>query len=325
MKRLSPALKREIRAFAFMYEDAAPDAILPPGIGTRPRFEEQLAAWGAMPLDDFAYDIARPLYHFLVPDSGGRARMGEAETREAAAERAAYWGEDSRRLAELVFDDPAEARRRTLEMLAAYWDEAFALEWERLEPRLVAEIDDAERTLGQAGLYVLFEGQPELQLDREAGVITRKSPHEHEVDVTPERPLMLVPSAYVWPHVRVNCDPPFPFALVYPARFARAERELPPAELVRTFRALGDATRLRALRLIAERPRSTEELATLVGMSESGLSKHVKALEDAGLVERRRRGYYVLYALNRGALGTLPSELLEFVDGQRGGTPARRY
>jgi DNA-binding transcriptional ArsR family regulator len=84
---------------------------------------------------------------------------------------------------------------------------------------------------------------------------------------------------------------------------------------VRVFRALGDATRLRSLRLIAERPRSTEELATLVGMSESGLSKHVKALEDAGLVERRRRGYYVLYALNHATLSALPGDLSDFVNG----------
>jgi DNA-binding transcriptional ArsR family regulator len=315
MRRLSPALKREIRAFAFMYEDAAPDAILPPAIGTRPTFHEQLDAWSAMPLDDFAYDVARPLYHFLVPDSGGRSRMAVAETREAAAERAAFWGEDSRRLAELVFDDPEEVRRRTLELLATYWDEAFAREWERLEPQLVAEIDDAERTLAERGLYGLLDGQPELRIDRPAGVITRPSPHEHEVDVTSDQPLMLVPSAYVWPHVRVNCDAPFPLAIVYPARFARVERELPPAELVRVFRALGDATRLRSLRLIAERPRSTEELATLVGMSESGLSKHVKALEDAGLVERRRRGYYVLYALNHATLSALPGDLSDFVNG----------
>ena len=39
---------------------------------------------------------------------------------------------------------------------------------------------------------------------------------------------MLVPSAYVWPHVRVNCDEPWPLALVYPAPFARAERDVGP-------------------------------------------------------------------------------------------------
>jgi DNA-binding transcriptional ArsR family regulator len=244
--------------------------------------------------------------------------MASAETRAAAGERAAFWGEDCRRLAELVFDDPVEVRRRYVDLLGGYWDEAFGLEWDRLEPRLSAEIDDAAGSIEEHGLYELLDRQPELQLDREAGVIVRRSPHEHEVGVTPKRPLMLLPSAYVWPHVRVNCDEPWPRALVYPASFASAERDFAPPELVRAFRALGDATRLRALRLIAKRPRSTEELATLVGMSESGLSKHLRALEEAGLVTHRRRGYYVLHSLDHRALSALPRELLDFVDGGGG-------
>jgi DNA-binding transcriptional ArsR family regulator len=126
---------------------------------------------------------------------------------------------------------------------------------------------------------------------------------------------MLVPSAFVWPHVRVSCDEPWPLAIVYCATFASAEWVPAPPELVKAFRALGDATRLRALRLIAERPRSTEELATLVGMSESGLSKHLRVLVDASLLAQRRRGYYVLHSLDRQALAALPRELSDFIDG----------
>jgi DNA-binding transcriptional ArsR family regulator len=41
-------------------------------------------------------------------------------------------------------------------------------------------------------------------------------------------------------------------------------------------------------------------------------------LSDAGLVTTRREGYYVLYALNRAALGELPRELAVFVDAPGG-------
>jgi DNA-binding transcriptional ArsR family regulator len=61
--------------------------------------------------------------------------------------------------------------------------------------------------------------------------------------------------------------------------------------------ALADDTRLRALHLTAERPRSTQELAPLVGVTEAALSKQLRVLADAGLLERRREGYYVLYRL----------------------------
>jgi hypothetical protein len=68
-----------------------------------------------------------------------------------------------------------------------------------------------------------------------------------------------VPTVYAWPHVAVNCDPPWPLALVYPAPFmVRAARpELSPDELLRLLMAVGDGTRLRALQLVAERPRTT--------------------------------------------------------------------
>jgi DNA-binding transcriptional ArsR family regulator len=318
MRRLSPRLKREIQALVFLIEDAMPDCGLPVGVGDRPTFEEQLARIERLPVEVAGYDLARPLFHWFEADAGGPERLADPATRKAVLERAERAGEDTRAAAELIFTDPVELRRRFVDLLSRYWDEAFELEWGRLEPRLVAEIEDAGKRIARDGLYDTLDRHPGLHVDREEGVLIRRSPHEHEVVLTPENPLMLVPSAYVWPHVRVNCDPPWPLALVYAARFARIELEQPPDGLVQAFRALGDATRLRALRLIAERPRSTEELATLVGLSESGLSKHLRVLSDAGLVTTKRQGYYVLYALNRDTIGQLPGELGVFVHDRNG-------
>ena len=77
------------------------------------------------------------------------------------------------------------------------------------------------------------------------------------MEVTEQRRILLVPSAYVWPHVHVNCDEPWPLSVVYaaPSVTAQARPPLPSGELVGVLRALGDRTRLRALKLIGERPR----------------------------------------------------------------------
>jgi DNA-binding transcriptional ArsR family regulator len=88
---------------------------------------------------------------------------------------------------------------------------------------------------------------------------------------------------------------------------------LPSEDLLRLLRALGEPTRLRALKLIAERPRSTQELAPLVGISEAGLSKHLRQLADAGLVEARREGYYVLYSLVPERIEPLTEALRRFL------------
>ena len=70
-----------------------------------------------------------------------------------------------------------------------------------------------------------------------------------------------------------------------------------PDALLGALRAAADPTRLRLLRLLAERERSPEELAPLVRMGQAGVSRHLRALADAGLVRTRRDGYYVLYSL----------------------------
>jgi DNA-binding transcriptional ArsR family regulator len=115
--------------------------------------------------------------------------------------------------------------------------------------------------------------------------------------------------------VHVNCDEPFLLALVYPAPFVAGDARppIPDAELVRLLRAPADNTRPRALRLIAERPRSTQELAPLVGITEAGPSKHLRALAEAGVLEARRDGYYVLYSLRPERVAPLSSALLSFL------------
>jgi DNA-binding transcriptional ArsR family regulator len=50
-----------------------------------------------------------------------------------------------------------------------------------------------------------------------------------------------------------------------------------------------------------------------VGLSESGLSKHLRALTDAELLSTRRQGWYVLYSLERRRLAQLGPELTDYV------------
>ena len=57
-----------------------------------------------------------------------------------------------------------------------------------------------------------------------------------------------------------------------------------------TFHALADPTRRGMLASLALGEKSIGELAEPFAMSFAGASKHVKVLEDAGLVARRKQG-----------------------------------
>ena len=57
-----------------------------------------------------------------------------------------------------------------------------------------------------------------------------------------------------------------------------------------TFSALSDPTRRGILRRLGARDASITELAEAFGMTLTGMKKHVRVLEDAGLVETEKVG-----------------------------------
>jgi DNA-binding transcriptional ArsR family regulator len=74
-----------------------------------------------------------------------------------------------------------------------------------------------------------------------------------------------------------------------------------PRDLLLTWlRAAGEPTRLRLLALCAARELSVSDIAQIVGQSEPRVSRHLKILGEAGLIERLRQGQWVHYALARG-------------------------
>lgn len=63
---------------------------------------------------------------------------------------------------------------------------------------------------------------------------------------------------------------------------------MPEPALPAIFAALADPTRLAIVeRLLAEGERSAGEIATPFAISKPAISKHLRVLEDAGLIERR--------------------------------------
>jgi DNA-binding transcriptional ArsR family regulator len=69
-----------------------------------------------------------------------------------------------------------------------------------------------------------------------------------------------------------------------------------------TFQALADPTRRGMLAALAGGERTIGELAGPYRMSFAGASKHVRVLERAGLVERRKQGRRQLCRLQAGPL-----------------------
>jgi ArsR family transcriptional regulator len=68
-------------------------------------------------------------------------------------------------------------------------------------------------------------------------------------------------------------------------------------ELSQSFRALGDPTRLRILRLLAAAPLNVSELVSLVGVGQSSVSHHLGKLKGLDLIREERQAGFTYYSL----------------------------
>ncbi|HVG52071.1 MAG TPA: metalloregulator ArsR/SmtB family transcription factor [Xanthobacteraceae bacterium] len=80
--------------------------------------------------------------------------------------------------------------------------------------------------------------------------------------------------------------------------------ELNMPQLDSVFHALGDPTRRQMLRDLADGERTVSELAQPFAISLAAASKHIKTLENAGLIRREVRGRTHLCRLDPGPLAS---------------------
>jgi DNA-binding transcriptional ArsR family regulator len=306
-RALPARLREDLRRFAFLFDGYTPNFFAPTPARAFPRFENEVERIAALPEGELTPEFEHSQRYVDVrrhPNGSPRSARDDADA------------EARRRLAAKAVANPRKILGEFLELLSEYWKLAFRAEWSRLEPQLADASADTRRTIARSGLAQFLRGfGSEIRVDPDAGTFTLVRAHEHDVRLDSSEQLLLCPSVYSWPHVFVNCEAPYPLFLVYPAPAVQrtATPRVPPDELLRIFRVLGDDTRMRALQLIAARPRSTQELAPLVGVSQAALSKHLRMLTEAGIVVSRRDGYYVLYELVPEPLENLNPKLLDFL------------
>src|SRR5579864_2834734 len=86
-------------------------------------------------------------------------------------------------------------------------------------------------------------------------------------------------------------------------------------EVLAMLRAAGDPTRLRLLLLLHEAELTVSELTEIVGQSQPRVSRHLKLLCDAGLIQRFKEGNWVFYrSADRGEPAQFAHSLVAPID-----------
>jgi DNA-binding transcriptional ArsR family regulator len=85
-------------------------------------------------------------------------------------------------------------------------------------------------------------------------------------------------------------------------------------EFMNITKALADATRIRVLLALRERELCACQITELFGLAQSSMSKHFYLLKQAGLVDSRKEGRWIYYALAGKAAPAPVRKALEWVE-----------
>ena len=94
--------------------------------------------------------------------------------------------------------------------------------------------------------------------------------------------------------------------------------------LVTLLKAAAEPTRLRILLLLSQSEFNVKDLTRILGQSQPRISRHLKLLAEAGLIERVREGSWAYFHLaESGPAGQIARQLLAVIDKRGDGTPSR--
>ena len=81
-------------------------------------------------------------------------------------------------------------------------------------------------------------------------------------------------------------------------------------EFLKVMKAASDATRVKIIKMLGRRVMCVCEIQAALGTAQSTASKHLKILEDAGLVVSKKEGLWVNYHLADGFQSPFAANLL---------------
>ena len=187
---------------------------------------------------------------------------------------------------------PRTAAGAIADLVAAYWERALEPYWEAIRHTLEDDIAHRARLLTTSGQAKIFDDlHPDVRW-RDGHLEIERPTYEQTVDLA-GRGMMLIPSAFIWPHTGAVWDPPWQPGLIYPARgignlWAPARPDP---------QALADLLGARRATILAslDREASTTTIARRLKTSAASISEHLGVLRRSGLVRARRQGREVLY------------------------------
>lgn len=176
-----------------------------------------------------------------------------------------YWQASLRHLLDR---SATETRAEVVEVMRAWYERGFA------------EQEASIRNAQERDAAVVRDLVATMELD---AVLERIAPGINFAREVGQSLVVLVPDLVLRPGYVIDDHGPT-LLIAYPAGASGADPTVPPEQLVRLGKALGDPLRLRAMRELRDGPLTLTDLAERLGVPRTSLQHHVRILMYAGLV-----------------------------------------
>lgn len=199
---------------------------------------------------------------------------------------------------------PGESGEDYLAALKAYHRVFFAEEDKRIQPSLSKAASEAKILANRHSLDDLIESLSRgvrISIDKEI------------------KRFIFVPSYWISPLVsfdRVDQDTAFFIFGARPANVSLIPGDVVPEGMLRSFKALGDPTRLRILKYLAQENITPAEIARRLRLRAPTVTHHLNVLRLAGLVNLTlEQGNERYYAARKGSISEMIFDLENFIEG----------
>ena len=199
---------------------------------------------------------------------------------------------------------------RVLEVMRKYYESVFRKEEIILRPYLMRIIQDEKIKCPKDGLWN-WVGKIHSRLQVERTDIVYMKNREFRYKIEEICTVFITVSTFVHPHLWLFKNRQG-LEIVKGVIVEQIESEI-PEELVRVFKALGDKTRLRIVKLLLQNVCTTQDLAQKLQISEAAVSKHLKVMREADLVRKTKKGFFVEYEFKEEMINYIPYRFYEII------------
>ncbi len=193
-----------------------------------------------------------------------------------------------------LYERPEERLAELSVNMETFWDIAISPWWPRIKAALEGDIFFRARQMAEGGAEKLLNDIDSGVAWEDGRLVVPRRFRPHRIDLQ-GRGLLLVPSFFIHPHIFSITSPPYQPTVRYPARGIATVWEGRAHTRSEQLGALIGQTRARLL-IALDEPLSGNQLAGISGLTDGGVSQHMKVLREAGLVSAHRSGRSVLWS-----------------------------